>query len=121
MRQVRLTEADDIEAYLTTFERMMEVEGAEEATWAFQLAPQLTGRAQQAYAAMRNADAQDYRRVKEAILRCYNISEEHIVNGFGLRRKWTGNLILSWRCDWRTWSISGQVGARAWRKSWRKY
>ena len=29
MRQVRLTEADDIEAYLTTFEWMMEMEGAE--------------------------------------------------------------------------------------------
>ena len=52
------------------------MEGAEEVTSAFRLAPQLTRRAQQAYAAMRNADAQDYQRVKEAILRCYNISEE---------------------------------------------
>ena len=42
-------EYEDIEAYLTTFERMMQVE---EARWVFQLAPQLAGKAQQAYDAL---------------------------------------------------------------------
>ena len=44
--------------------------------WPFDLAPQLTGKAQQAYAALSPDDAEDYERVKSAILRRYNINEE---------------------------------------------
>ena len=55
----RLSDADDIEAYLTTFERLMTVDSVDRATWAVRLAPHLTGRAQQAYAAMREMDATD--------------------------------------------------------------
>ena len=42
----------------------------------FKLAPQLTGKAQQAYAAMAAEEAGDYDRVKTAILRRYNINVE---------------------------------------------
>ena len=76
VKPAKLTDADDIEAYLTTFERMMQMAGVEEETWAIRLAPQLTGKAQQAYAAMRDGDSTDYKQVKEAILKRYNISEE---------------------------------------------
>ena len=76
VKPAKLTETDDIEAYLTTFERLMQVAGAEEDTWAVRLAPQLTGKAQQAFAAMREGDSTNYQRVKEAILKRYNISEE---------------------------------------------
>ena len=48
----RLSDNDDIEAYLTTLERMMEAYEVERARWSFKLAPQLTGKAQQAYAAL---------------------------------------------------------------------
>ena len=72
----KLTEADDIEAYLTTFERVMTVQGVVEEHWALWLAPQLTGKAQQAYAAMTTEEARQYDRVKAAILRRYDISEE---------------------------------------------
>ena len=72
----RLSDADDIEAYLTTFERLMTVDGVDKATWAVRLAPHLTGKAQQAYAAMRETEATDYTGMKEAILRRYNISQE---------------------------------------------
>ena len=48
----RLTDEDDIESYLTTFERLMEAYTMRPDRWAFKLAPQLTGRAQQAYAAI---------------------------------------------------------------------
>ena len=44
--------------------------------WAPILAPQLTGRAQEAYAAMGDEDAKDYTKVKQAILQRYNINEE---------------------------------------------
>ena len=42
----------------------------------FQLAPLLTGKAQQAYAALSVDDAHDYARFKESILRRYDISDE---------------------------------------------
>ena len=40
------------------------------------IAPQLTGKAQQAYAAMKAEDAGNYQLVKKAILRRYDISEK---------------------------------------------
>ena len=44
--------------------------------WSFQLAPYLTGKAQQAYAALPPDEAKTYSTVKEAILRRYDIHEE---------------------------------------------
>ena len=113
----RLTEANDIEAYLTTFEQMMEVEEADEAKWAFRLATQHTGRAQQAYTAMRSADTQDYRMVKEAILRCYNISEETNRHRFRSTRRKDGESYTELVMQLEDLVHKGQVGARAWRKS----
>ena len=72
----KLSEHEDIEAYLTTFERLMTIYKVEEMRWAVKLAPQLTGRVQQAYAAMSVEAAGDYAQVKQAILRRYDISEE---------------------------------------------
>ena len=73
----KLTEQDDIEAYLTTFERTMQTAKVGEDTWAIRLSQQLTGKAQQAYAAMRDTDATNYQRIKDDILKRYNnISEE---------------------------------------------
>ena len=68
--------ADDIEAYLVTFERTMEAYEVDGARWSFMLAPQLTGKAQQAYAAMAADSASRYDDLKAAILRRYNINEE---------------------------------------------
>jgi len=49
----KLTEADDdTEAYLTAFERLVTSEKLEQQDWAFKLTPYLTGKAQQAYAAL---------------------------------------------------------------------
>ena len=44
--------------------------------WAFKLASNLVGKAQMAYASMNAADASSYDKLKEAILRRYDISEE---------------------------------------------
>ena len=76
LRLTKLTNTDDVEAYLMTFERMMKAYAVEKARWAFVLAPQLTGKAQQAYAAMSGDMAGDYDQVKEAIQKRYNINEE---------------------------------------------
>ena len=76
MRVEKLTEDDDIEAYLTTFERLTNAYEVKRERWAFKLAPQLAGKAQRAYAAMGTEDASDYDKLKKAILRRYDINEE---------------------------------------------
>ena len=76
VRLTRLAENDDIEAYLTTFERIMVAHEVKKEHWSFKLAPQLTGKAQQAYAALAPEDVGSYDAVKTAILRRYNINEE---------------------------------------------
>lgn len=67
---------DDIEHYLTTFERMAEVYLWPKEDWAIHLIPLLTGKARSAFVAMSPALSLDYDRVKEAILKKYEISSE---------------------------------------------
>ena len=76
MKLTKLGEGDDIEVYLTTFERIMEAHEVRRERWLYQLAPQLTGKAQQAYAALPPDEAKNYDAVKTAILHRFNINEE---------------------------------------------
>ena len=75
-REIKLTEADDIEAYLITFESLMQAYEVSQERWAFKLAPQLVNKAQQAYAALSPDDAKDYAKLKKALLLRYDINEE---------------------------------------------
>ena len=90
VRVAKLTEEDDIEAYLTTFERLMTVYEIPEERWVFKLAPQLVGKAQQAYAALGEEEARDYTKLKTAILRRYDINEETYRQRFRSTRKISG-------------------------------
>ena len=63
----KLTDADDIEAYLTTFERQMAAYEIDARRWAFLLAPKLSGRVQQAYMAMDADEVGDYTAIKKAV------------------------------------------------------
>ena len=83
----RFVEGEDIEAFLTTFERLMSVYRVDEARWVPKLAPQLSGRAQQAYAAMNSDEAMVYSEVKKTILRRYDINEETYRQRFRAARK----------------------------------
>ena len=47
VKLMQLTEQDDIEAYLVTFERIMQAYKIPREQWTYYLAPQLTGKAQQ--------------------------------------------------------------------------
>ena len=69
---MKVSEPDNIEAFLTMFKRIMATHNVEEARWAYKLAPQLAGRAQQAYAALPAEQAGTYQEVKAAILRWYD-------------------------------------------------
>ena len=70
----KLTEENDIEAYLPTFERLVMSEKLEQQHRVFKLAPYLTSKAQQTYAALSSKEAADYTKLKEAILHKYNIT-----------------------------------------------
>ena len=76
LKLTKLAEGDNIKAFLTTFERAVEVHGVDRDKCAAILAPQLTGKACLAYTAMTDADAKDYDRVKAAIFQQYDINEE---------------------------------------------
>ena len=76
VRVAKLTDADDIEGYLTTFERQMAAYDIDTSRWAFLLAPKLSGKAQQAYMAIDTAEAADYTAIKKAILKRYDVNEE---------------------------------------------
>ena len=72
----RLTEQDDIVSYLTMFERLMMAFEVKKERWAFKLALSLSGKAQKAYSALPAEEAGDYKLLKEAILRRYDITDE---------------------------------------------
>ncbi len=72
----RFEEGDDIEQYLTTFERLATAYRWPREDWAVYLVPYLSGKARSAYVAMDMNQAMDYDRVKEAILIKYEINEE---------------------------------------------
>lgn len=72
----KLEESDDIEQYLTTFERLATAYRWPRTEWAVYLIPYLTGRARAAYVAMDVGEAMDYSKVKAAILMKYDINEE---------------------------------------------
>ena len=82
----RLSPTEDIEAYLSTFERMMEAFKLKKTVWAYKLAHQLTGKVQQAFAGLDLSKTVDYDEVKSAILQKYDIAKRLTVNIFGQSR-----------------------------------
>ena len=83
----KYVEGNDVEAYLTTFERVMTVDHIDRPLWVVHLAPQLAGRAQQAYASLPPEKAGDYTEVRAAILRRYDISPETYRQKFRAAKK----------------------------------
>ena len=59
VKVAKLTEDDDIEGYLMTFERQMAAYEIDKKRWAYLLAPKLSAKAQQAYMAIDNEDVGD--------------------------------------------------------------
>ncbi|KAK9542077.1 hypothetical protein VZT92_002072 [Zoarces viviparus] len=70
----KMTESDDIEAYLTAFERTAKREGWPDDSWADLVGPFLLGPAQQAYLDLTTDQAKDYAVLKKEILARYGYS-----------------------------------------------
>ncbi|KAL4007856.1 hypothetical protein ACER0C_001708 [Sarotherodon galilaeus] len=71
-----LTPDDDIEHFLTTFERMAQVCRWPREEWAVRLVPLLTGKARSACVLMDIGDSEVYDKVKDAILAKYEITAD---------------------------------------------
>ena len=76
LKLAKLTWLDNIEAFMTIFERSLEAHEIEREKWLVLLAPQLTGKVQQDYAALSSKDSKKYIKDKEAIFKRYDINEE---------------------------------------------
>ena len=101
----KLNDQDDIEAYLTSFERVMRISEVPEDRCAVRLAPQLMGKAQSVYAAMGAEDALDYLVLKEAILKRYDISEDTYKHRFRRTEKeLVSKLVVRLNDDFRKWT-----------------
>lgn len=72
----KLTDGDDIEHYLTTFERLATACQWPRVDWAIRLVPVLTGKARDAFVHMDLTDSLEYDHVKAAILSKYSINTE---------------------------------------------
>ena len=75
-RLEKLTENDDVEHFLLTFERIAAACRWPKADWVFRLIPLLTGKARGAYVHMDIDDSLEYDEVKTAILKKYDINPE---------------------------------------------
>ncbi|XP_020663050.3 zinc finger and SCAN domain-containing protein 20 [Pogona vitticeps] len=72
----QLSPGTDAEIYLATFEQVASICGWPKSEWVMRLVPLLTGDAQQAYNSLEPIDAEDYAKVKTAILREDMVSTE---------------------------------------------
>jgi len=107
VKLTKLLATDDIEVYLTTFERLMRAYEIPETCWALKLALQLTGPAQQAYTAMDQEEAADYQAVKAAIFHRYEITEQTYRQQFRTLKRKNGRCRQSWLPISKTWQRSG--------------
>ena len=95
VKVAKLTKNDDIEVYFTTFERLMVSYEVKKDKWAFKLAPQLVGKAQQAYVGLSVTDASDYDQLKSAILQRYVITEESYHQRFRAAKQRPGESVMT--------------------------
>ena len=71
-----IDEKDELDSYLLRFEHYAKNASWEKDTWAIKLSALLTGRAMDVYTRMSDADATDYDKLKKALLKRYNYTED---------------------------------------------
>ena len=70
----KFSEGEDIEVFLTSFEKLAISYKWVKSEWAIRLVPQLTGKALEAYSRMSSVDSNDFIKVKQAILERYGLN-----------------------------------------------
>ena len=94
----KLGDKEDIENFLSSFERIATQQQWPENVWATQLAGLLTGKALAAYAAMATKDSADYDKVKEAVLHRYQVNAETHRLRFRQEKKKVEESYRAWVC-----------------------
>lgn len=107
VKLVPLNEKDDVKAYLVTFERIMAPHNIPEDRWPHYLTPQLTGKAQLAFAGISPSDTGNYETIKAAILIRYGINEEEYRRRFRSAKRNDGETnrelamrLMEWQGKW---------------------
>ena len=76
-----MDDKDELDSYLERFERYAKIQKWDISTWAIALSALLSGKALDVYTRMNSNDAIDYAKVKAALLKRYNLTED----GFRLK------------------------------------
>ena len=71
-----IDEKGELDSYLLRFERYAENTSWEKDTWAIKLSALLTGRTMDVYTRMSDTDANDYDKLRKALLTRYNYTED---------------------------------------------
>ena len=83
VKLAKLTDTDNIETYLTTFEHLMRAYDVAEARWVLKLAPQLSGKVQQATQPWTPLTLPSTRRLKQPSSAATRSTRSRIGNAFG--------------------------------------
>lgn len=78
----KFDENQDIEVFLTSFERLAELHKWPKEQWPVRLVPQLTGKALEAYSRMAITDSNSYDKIKRAILERFGLNPLEYRNKF---------------------------------------
>ena len=81
---------DDLDAYLQRFERYATCQHWRWESWAINLSAFLSGKALDVYSRLSSSDANDYDKLKEALLRRFRMTEEGFRTKFRSARPETG-------------------------------
>ncbi|MGL5294269.1 MAG: hypothetical protein ACRC9V_10970 [Aeromonas sp.] len=116
----KLTDQDDVEAYLHTFEVIANREAWDKSEWVKILAPFLMGEAQQAYYALPAAVTEDYDVLKAEILTRMGLSTVSAAQLFGPMMR--TRRYESWQHNYHAWDIYGFFRTDPphpnWQKGW---
>ena len=85
---------DDMDAYLERFERFASSQKWVEDTWAISLSLLLTGKGLQVYTSMPPEQANDYRALKTAVLKRYQLTEEGFQTKFRQSKPENGETVF---------------------------
>ena len=69
-------EGDSIDAYIDRFEAFVENPGWDEGEWALMLLALLTGKALHIFSTLSKADQRDYKKLREALMKGYDLTKE---------------------------------------------